>query len=72
LATSTTQLKAKTLEYLKNAALAVGIGDVARHLDVSWTTSRQVLMELVIDGNVECEETTQAKIFRMKTTGGSS
>lgn len=61
------ELKPKALEFLKNTMIAVGVGDVARYLGVSWSTSRQVLMELLVEGKVECEKTTKARIFRIKS-----
>ena len=62
----TEELKPKALEYLKSATMPVGVGDVAKHLNVSWSTARQVLMELLIDSKVECEKTTKSRIFRIK------
>jgi Mn-dependent DtxR family transcriptional regulator len=68
----TEELKPKTLLYLKSATMPVGVGDVAKHLNVSWSTARQVLMELLIESKVECERTTHARIFRLPKDGGPS
>lgn len=61
----TEELKPKAIEFLKNATMPVGVGDVAKCLSVSWSTARQLLMELLIEAKVECEKTTNARIFRL-------
>jgi Mn-dependent DtxR family transcriptional regulator len=61
------ELKPKALEYLRNSRLAIGVGDVAKYLGVSWSTARQVLMELLVEGKIECEKTTKSRIFRIKS-----
>ena len=61
------ELKPKAIEFLQASDVAVGVGDVARHLDVSWSTARQLLMELLVEGKAECEKTTNAMIFRQKS-----
>jgi len=60
------QLKPKALEFLKSSSIPVGIGDVAKYLNVSWSTGRQVLMELMLEDKVECQKTTKSRIFRLK------
>jgi predicted ArsR family transcriptional regulator len=62
----TEKLRPKALEFLRNSGMPVGVGDVAKHLKVSWSTGRQVLNELMLDGEVEYEKTTKSKIFRIK------
>jgi predicted ArsR family transcriptional regulator len=60
------ELKPKALLFIKKATTAVAIGDVAKNVNVSWSTARQILMELTLENKVECEITTNAKIFRPK------
>ena len=62
----TEKLRPKALEYLENTRIGVGVGSVAKQLGVSWSTARQTLMELVLEGKIECENTTTSKIFRIK------
>lgn len=62
----TEKLKPKALQFLKDVSMAVGVGDIAKHLGVSWSTARQILMELALEGKVECEKTTNSKIFRIQ------
>jgi len=61
----TEELKPRALEYLNSAGVAVGVGDVAKHLGVSWSTARQLLMELLIENKVQCEKTAHLRIFRL-------
>lgn len=63
------ELKPKALKFLENAEIPVGVGDVAHALNVSWSTARQVLMELLIEGRVKCQKTAKSRIFRIKRDG---
>jgi len=60
------ELKPKALELLRKADFVVRVGDVAHALGISWSTARQILTELVLEGEVEFEETTRGRIFRIK------
>lgn len=62
------KMKPKALDFLKTTTMPITIGDVANHLDMSWSTARQVMMELRIEGRVECEKTTKSWIFRTQHT----
>lgn len=66
---SAEELKPKALEILKKADMPICIGDVAHLLDVSWSTARQIMMELLVEGKVECEKTTKSRIFRIRKGG---
>ena len=61
------ELKPKALLFIKNANIPVGIGDVAHHIKTSWSTARQILMELTLENKIEYEITSNSKIFRPKT-----
>jgi|GEM_PF-5629599 predicted ArsR family transcriptional regulator len=39
------------------------INDLAKKLNISWSTARQILMELVIEGKVEAQKTPKSWIF---------
>jgi predicted ArsR family transcriptional regulator len=58
------RLKSKTLDFIERAKIPVCIGDVAKHLRVSWATARQILAELELEGAVTSEKTSKSKIFR--------
>lgn len=62
----TEELKPKALDFIQDSSIAVCVGDVAKHLGISWSTARQILMELLVEGKAECERTTNARIFRRK------
>ena len=61
------ELKPKALLFIKKATTAVAIGDVAKTVNTSWSTARQILMELTLENKIELETTSNAKIFRPKT-----
>jgi DNA-binding transcriptional ArsR family regulator len=63
---SVEELKSKALDFLETSTIAVCVGDVAKHLDISWSTARHILMELLLEGKVECEKTTKSMIFKAK------
>jgi len=54
------KLNLKAYEFIGNSRIPVLIGDVARRLNISWSTARQILMELLVEGKVECEKTTNS------------
>ena len=60
------KLKPKALEIVRSSSIPVCVGDVARRLGISWATARQVLMELMLEGEIECEKTTKSRIFWAK------
>jgi len=64
------ELKPKALRLVQESPLPISIGDVARHLQCSWSTARQILMELVIEGKVTAEKTTKSFIFRARSEEG--
>lgn len=59
-------LKPKAVEFMENTTVAVGVSDVAKHLGVAWSTVRQILFELMLEGKVDCEKTTNSRIFRAR------
>ena len=44
------------------------INDLAKKLGTSWSTARQILMELVIEGKIEAQKTPKSWIFRYQTS----
>lgn len=46
--------------------MPICIGDVAKHFGIAWSTARQILMELLLEGKAECEKTTKSMIFKAK------
>jgi len=58
------KLLPRVIEYFQSTEVPVVVGDVANLLGVSWSTARQVLMELALSGEIECEVTTRGRIFR--------
>ena len=61
------ELKPKALLFIRKSTTAVAIGDVAKTFNTSWSTARQILMELTLENEIELETTSNAKIFRPKT-----
>jgi len=59
-------LKPEAIKFLENITVPVCIGDVARHLGISWSTARQLMMELVLEGKIDRIETTRSSIFKIK------
>jgi len=57
------ELKPKALEILKRSKLPLGVGDVAKELDVSWSTARQILTELELEGKVSSLKTSKSKVY---------
>jgi len=62
----TEELKPKALKFLESVDVPACIGDVARHLGVSWSTARHLLLELVLEGKIECMKTSRSRIFKIK------
>jgi len=60
------ELKSQALQILENSDMPICIGDVAKHFGIAWSTARQILMELLLEGKAECEKTTKSMIFKAK------
>jgi Mn-dependent DtxR family transcriptional regulator len=58
------RVKADAVWFLKNRAGPSNVADLARHLNVAWTTARQILMELQVENLVSCERTTNGLVCR--------
>lgn len=63
------ELKPKALEILKRSKLPLGVGDVAKGLGISWSTARQILTELELEGRVSSLKTSKSKIYFPKGEG---
>lgn len=42
------------------------INDLAKKLEVSWPTARQILMELLLEGKIEADKTPKSWIFKAR------
>ncbi len=62
----TERLKADALRFLNQTTLAISVSDLAKNLNVSWSTARQILTELTLEGRIECQKTTNWKIYKPK------
>ena len=60
------ELKDKALEILQESRLPLGVGDVAKRLDVSWTTARAILLTLEAEGKISSLKTSKSKVFYPK------
>ena len=60
-------MKPVAVDFLNQQKKNVNVGDLARKLDVSWVTSRQLLMELLLEGYIECDKTSNGWLCRRKT-----
>lgn len=56
-------LKPKAKKFVELSNIPVNVADVAKNLGVSWSTARQILMELVLEGKICSQKTTKAWIF---------
>jgi hypothetical protein len=59
------KVEAKIVELLERTPTAVSIDYVRYHLNISWSTTRALLLNMVIKGKVEAEKTTKSLIFRL-------
>ena len=63
-------LKPKAKKFVELSTIPVNVADVAKNLSVSWSTARQILMELVLEGKIQSQKTTKAWIFsKLKKEG---
>ncbi|MCD6241262.1 hypothetical protein J7K27_07080 [Candidatus Bathyarchaeota archaeon] len=62
----TQELKPDALKFIEDHSTPICITDLAKHLGVSWSTARQILMELLLEGEVDCQRTTTSSFFWKK------
>jgi len=60
------ELKEEALKVIREAAIPLGVGDVARRLNVSWTTARAILLTLEAEGKVASLKTSKSKVYFTK------
>jgi len=64
-------LKPKALEVLRSSEIPLGVGDIAKRLDVSWTTARAILLTLEAEGKVGSLKTSKSKVYFIKGRGNA-
>jgi len=64
------KVEAQVIELLERTPTAVSIDYVAHHLEMSWSTSRGLLLNMALKGLVEAEKTTKSLIFRLPKKDG--
>jgi len=57
------ELKEEALKILRESDIPLGVGDVAKRLDVSWTTARAILLTLEAEGKVSSLKTSKSKVY---------
>ena len=43
------------------------MNEQSKAAELSWATAREVMMEMALEGKIECEKTTKPRIFRVNT-----
>jgi Mn-dependent DtxR family transcriptional regulator len=61
----------QVLEVVEKSELPTTVSDIANHLDFSWSTARQALMELSLRGAIIAVDTTRGKLFYKKRNESS-
>jgi response regulator of citrate/malate metabolism len=57
--------EATIIELLKKTPMAVSTDYVAHHTNMSWATSRAVLLNMALKRKIQAEKTTKSMIFRL-------
>lgn len=57
------ELKNKALKVIGDSDVPLGVGDVAKRLDVSWTTARAILLTLQAEGKVSSLKTSKSRVY---------
>jgi len=57
------ELREKALGVLLKSDLPLGVGDVAKKLDVSWSTARAILLRLEAEGKVRSLKTSKSRVY---------
>jgi len=60
------ELKNEALKILKATEMPLGVGDIAKKLDVSWTTARAILLTLEAEGDLSSLKTSKSKVYFVK------
>jgi DNA-binding IclR family transcriptional regulator len=65
------ELKPEALRILRESEIPLGIGDIAKKLDVSWSTARVILLTLEAEGLVKSLKTAKSRVYFIeeKSTG---
>jgi predicted ArsR family transcriptional regulator len=64
------ELKDEALKLLASSQLPLGVMDVAKKLDVSWTTARAILLTLEAEGKVSSLKTSKSKVYFLRQGDG--
>jgi DNA-binding IclR family transcriptional regulator len=64
------ELKDEALKLLASSQLPLGVMDVAKKLDVSWTTARAILLTLEAEGKVSSLKTSKSKVYFLRQRDG--
>jgi ribosomal protein S25 len=57
------ELKEEAFKILKESQVPLGVGDVAKKLDVAWSTARIILLTLEAEGKVQSLKTSKSKVY---------
>jgi Mn-dependent DtxR family transcriptional regulator len=60
------ELKNEALKILEESDMPLGVGDIAKALDVSWATARAILLTLEAEGKVGCIKTPKSRVYFAK------
>ena len=60
----TEKLKPTAAEILASSNNRLNVGDLSRKLDTSWSSARQILMLLWVEGVVSCEKTSNGLLCK--------
>jgi len=66
------KLKEKALRLLEKTEMPIGVGDMAKKLDVSWSTARAILLRLEAEGKVRSLKTSKSRVYFVAPQQGES
>ena len=56
-------LREEIRRFIKQQKQPFSVNDVAKEFNISWTTSRAILLELALEGEVKVMKTTKSYVF---------
>ncbi len=56
-------LREEIIRFIKQQKEPFSVNDVAKEFNISWTTSRAILLELALEGEVKVMKTTKSYVF---------
>jgi predicted transcriptional regulator len=63
------KLKQKAMKILQESGMPLGVGEVAKKLNIAWATARAVLLTLEAEGKVSALKTSKSYVYFPKERG---